>query len=175
GPVSCLITALVGSTAQVLLGVLPASSWLPTATSWWAGDTLGVLMGTPLLLTLWGRPQRLWQQRRMVLGVPLIVATVLLGLGIRQIEDWDHEREAAAFRQHADATANSARLRLNGYLLALDSMRGLYDASDIVERDEFRRASGHWLSQLPGTQAMGWHERLATSRLATFEAMQRAE
>ncbi len=175
GPLACLINASVSTSAMVATGLLPASQWLSTWTSWWAGDTLGVLMGTPLLLTLWGRPEGLWERRRLVLGIPLLVASVLMGLGIRQIQSWNHEREAAAFRQHADATANAARLRLNAYLLALDSMRGLYDASDSVERDEFRRASSHWLEQLPGSQAMGWHERLDTNRLPMFEAMQRAE
>jgi signal transduction histidine kinase/CheY-like chemotaxis protein len=175
GPMGCLVNASVSTSAMVAAGLLPSGQWLSTWTSWWAGDTLGVLMGAPMLLTLAGRPEGLWQRRRLVLGIPLLVATVLLGLGIRQIQSWNHEREAAAFRQHADATANAARLRLNAYLLALDSMRGLYDASDSVERDEFRRASGHWLKQLPGSQAMGWHERLDTNRLPMFEAMQRAE
>lgn len=175
GPLACTVNASLTSTTMVVLGLLPPDKWLASVTTWWAGDTLGVLMGAPLLLTLWGQPQSLWRQRRLVLGIPMLVATLLLALGIRQIQSWNNEREAGAFRQHADATANSARLRLNSYLAALDSMRGLYDASDSVERDEFRRASAHWLDQLPGIQAMGWHEHLDASRLPMFEAMQRAE
>ena len=136
---------------------------------------LGVLMGAPLLLTLWGRPERLWRQRRFVVGMPLLASSILLGLGIRQIQDWDTEREEAAFRLHAEATTNAMRLRLNAYLAALESMRGIYDASDSVERDEFRRASSSWLRQLPGTQALGWTEGLKSNRLEVFELQQRSE
>ena len=175
GPLACLINPLLSSTAMVLLGVTPYTGWLPLVASWWAGDTLGVLMGTPLLLTLWGRPERLWRQRRLVLGVPMLVSILLLGLGIRQIQSWDQEREAAAFRQQAESTSNAMRLRLNGYLAALESLRGIYDASDSVERDEFRRATGPWLRQLPGTQALGWEERMHVDRVATFEMAQQAE
>ncbi len=175
GPLACVINPVLTSTTLVLTGATPYTEWLPLMASWWAGDMLGVLMGTPLLLTLWGRPERLWRQRRFVVGMPLLASSILLGLGIRQIQDWDQEREDSAFRLHAEATSNAMRLRLNAYLAALESMRGIYDASDSVERDEFRRASTSWLRQLPGTQALGWTEKLGIGRLETFEMLQRAE
>ncbi|MFZ5528302.1 MAG: CHASE domain-containing protein [Pseudomonadota bacterium] len=175
GPLCSVINPVLTSTTLVLTGATPYTEWLPLMASWWAGDMLGVLMGTPLLLTLWGRPERLWRQRRFVVGMPLLASSILLGLGIRQIQDWDTEREDAAFRLHAEATTNAMRLRLNSYLAALESMRGIYDASDSVERDEFRRASSSWLRQLPGTQALGWTERLNSNRLEIFELQQRAE
>jgi len=110
-----------------------------------------------------------------VLGLPMLVATLLLGLGIRQVQSWEHEREAAAFKQEVDATTNAVRLRLQGYLAALESLRGVYEASDTVERDEFRRAGKHWLEQLKGIQALGWDERLNVDRLAEFEQAQKRE
>ncbi|HIV70741.1 MAG TPA: CHASE domain-containing protein [Candidatus Aquabacterium excrementipullorum] len=175
GPLACVINPVLTSTALVLSGATPYTEWLPLMASWWAGDTLGVLMGTPLLLTLLGRPARLWHQRRYVVGLPLLASAILLGLGIRQIQDWDQEREDSAFRLHAEATTNAMRLRLNAYLAALESMRAIYDASDSVERDEFRRASTSWLKQLPGTQALGWTERLDIGRLDVFQTVQRSE
>jgi signal transduction histidine kinase/ActR/RegA family two-component response regulator len=175
GPLACTINAGLSSTFMAAIGLLSWSEWLPTMASWWAGDTLGVLMGTPLLLTALAHPRPLWRRRRMVLGLPMLAATLLLGLGIRQVQSWEHEREAAAFKQEVDATTNAVRLRLQGYLAALESLRGVYEASDTVERDEFRRAAKHWLEQLKGTQAMGWDERLNITRLDEFEQAQQRE
>ena len=175
GPLACTINSGLSSSFMAAIGLLSWSEWLPTMASWWAGDTLGVLMGTPLLLTALARPRPLWRRRRMVLGLPKLVATLLLGLGIRQIQSWEHEREAAAFKQEVDATTNAVRLRLQGYLAALESLRGVYEASDTVERDEFRRAAKHWLEQLKGTQAMGWEERVNIARLDVFEQAQQGE
>lgn len=141
GPCSCLINATLTSSVMVLAGTIPPADWLPQLASWWAGDTLGVLIGAPILLSLWGRPRRLWERRRMVVGIPMLAASLLLGLSIRQVQQWEQEREAAAFRQQVDATVNGVRLSLNSYMAALDAVRGLYDASDKVEREEFRRAS----------------------------------
>jgi signal transduction histidine kinase/ActR/RegA family two-component response regulator/sensor domain CHASE-containing protein len=175
GPVACLINASLSGWSMVALGVLAPAQWLQFVGGWWAGDTLGVLMGTPMLLTLVGSPSKLWRQRRLVVGVPLLVATVLLGLGISLIQSWESQRESAEFRQQAQATANAVRLRLNGYLTAIEAVRSVYDASDSVERDEFRRATTPWLVQLQGIQGIGWEERLPLGRLPEFEAAQRAE
>jgi signal transduction histidine kinase/ActR/RegA family two-component response regulator len=117
----------------------------------------------------------LWRQRRWVVGIPLLVSALLLGLGIQQIQRWEDERESAAFRQQAEATANGVRLRLTGYLDAVESMRGLYDASHSVERDEFKRASQHWLTHLHGIKALGWNERVGLDQLDAFEREQRAD
>jgi signal transduction histidine kinase/ActR/RegA family two-component response regulator len=175
GPLACTINAGLSSTVMALVGTLSWSEWLPTLASWWAGDTLGVLMGTPLLLTALAKPRALWRRRRLVLGLTMLVATLLLGLGIRQVQSWEHEREAAAFKQEVDATTNAVRLRLQGYMAALESLRGVYEASDTVERDEFRRAGKHWLQQLKGIQALGWDERLHINRLKEFEEAQQRE
>ncbi|MFF9686935.1 MASE1 domain-containing protein [Streptomyces sp. NPDC014623] len=47
-----LISATVGVGVQTLSGALPASQFWQVWSAWWAGDTMGVLMVTPLLLVL---------------------------------------------------------------------------------------------------------------------------
>jgi signal transduction histidine kinase/CheY-like chemotaxis protein len=175
GPVCCLINAALSSGAMVATGVLPLNEWPASLGSWWAGDTMGVLLGTPMMLTLVGRPGRLWQQRRLLVGMPLLCAALMLAMGIRQVQALEQQQEAAEFRQSAEAVASAARLRLNNYLTALEAMRSIYEASEAVERAEFRRAASHWLSHLKGIQGMGWEERVPPGQLAAFEAQQRAE
>jgi len=175
GPVSCLINAGVSVPAMVALGALPASQATQAALSWWAGDTLGVLIGTPMMLTLVGRPVDLWRARRLIVGVPLLVTTLLLGLTIRQVQLWEEERAQAVFDHDVEAVANAVNLRLNGYLNALEALHGLYIASSEVSRQEFRLASTYWLNTLSGIQAMGWTERLTLDQIPSFEGRQHAE
>lgn len=170
GPVSCMINAGLTVPAMVALGVLPAQQGVQAALSWWTGDTLGVLIGTPMMLTLVGRPADLWRARRLIVGVPLLVATLLLGLTIHQVQLWEAERERSVFEQDVDTLASAVNLRLNGYLNALEALHGLYIGSSDVSRQEFKLASTYWLSSLAGIQAMGWTERLTPAQLPTFEA-----
>lgn len=52
GLVPMLISATAGTSTLVLTGNLPTSSFWPVWSAWWAGDTMGVLLVTPLLLVL---------------------------------------------------------------------------------------------------------------------------
>lgn len=70
-----IISATVGSGVQLLSGGLSASQFWPVWWAWWAGDAMGVLMVTPLLLLL--RKARLpGTDDRWVEGVALAVVAV---------------------------------------------------------------------------------------------------
>ncbi|MER5554801.1 MASE1 domain-containing protein [Streptomyces sp. NPDC002793] len=47
-----LISATVGTGVQILSGALPAAQFWQVWSAWWAGDAMGVLMVTPLVLVL---------------------------------------------------------------------------------------------------------------------------
>jgi signal transduction histidine kinase/ActR/RegA family two-component response regulator/integral membrane sensor domain MASE1 len=175
GPLACLVSAGVATTATVLVGGLPAEQALRFAFNWWAGDTLGVLIGTPMLLPLVGQPAALWRPRRRVVSIPLLVTTVLLTLAVRQLNAWHQERQYAVFLQSVEATTSAVQLRLHGYLHAVEALNGLMDASEEVSRVEFHRATRYWLGALDSVQALGWEERVARADLPAFEAAQRLE
>jgi signal transduction histidine kinase/CheY-like chemotaxis protein/integral membrane sensor domain MASE1 len=175
GPASCIVNAVVSVGARVALGVTPMEAAPEVMASWWMGDTLGVLLATPLLLTLIGQPADLWRERRAVVGLPLLIATVVLLLALRQLQAWRIDKEDAVFRQDAAATATSVKLHLHGYMDALAALQGVFDASDNVTRDEFSRAARHWIESMPGVQAMAWAERVKLADVAAFEARQQAD
>lgn len=52
GLVPMLISSTAGTWTLVLTGDLPLPSFWPVWSAWWAGDTMGVLLVTPLLLVL---------------------------------------------------------------------------------------------------------------------------
>ncbi|MEU8437863.1 MASE1 domain-containing protein [Streptomyces sp. NPDC029216] len=54
GLLPMLISATAGTWTLVLTGNLPMADFWSTWSAWWAGDTMGVLLGTPLLLALRG-------------------------------------------------------------------------------------------------------------------------
>ncbi|MBI3381330.1 MAG: CHASE domain-containing protein [Aquabacterium sp.] len=175
GPLACLVSATISVGARGALGLTPMEALPQAFLSWWTGDTLGVLVGTPMMLTLLGQPAELWRARRQLVGIPLLVATVLLGLGVRQVQIWGVERENAAFQRDASATADTVQHKFNGYRDALAALAGVFEASETVTRDEFTKASRYWLSSLKGIQAIGWDQRLQASDIAAFEAQQRQE
>lgn len=175
GPIASLTNALISVPSMVALGLLPSHAMLKSAISWWAGDTLGVMIGVPIVLIWVARPKALWQARQRVVGIPLVIATLLLGLSIRYVQSWEFERETSVFERDVASTTQEVTLKLNGYLYALEALNGVYLASEDVNRREFAQATRYWLSTLEGIQALGWAERVTQKQIPAFEAQQRAE
>ena len=171
---ACSISATVGLAVLMGAGLLSGTDALPHWAAWWIGDTLGVLIFAPLVLTLIGQPREEWAPRRWAVGLPLLVVTLLLGLGIRQVMHLDAARERQAFEREADSAANAVQARLRQPLQALEAMRGLLSETAAPEREVFKRASATWLMSGDGLGALGWNERVARSEVAAFEARERA-
>ncbi|MCK7627143.1 MASE1 domain-containing protein [Streptomyces sp. RS10V-4] len=76
-----VISATLGSGTQVLTGALPAADFWRTWASWWAGDAMGVLVVTPLLLALrTAQPPRAIPLYRWAEAAALLAATVGMSL-----------------------------------------------------------------------------------------------
>ncbi len=78
GPLSCLISASVGLTTLYLTGTLPAISYAFSWWTWWVGDTIGVLIVTPLVLIWMGAPRDVWRRRSNTVALPLCLAFVVI-------------------------------------------------------------------------------------------------
>ncbi|MFD5417128.1 MASE1 domain-containing protein [Streptomyces sp. NPDC127069] len=79
GLLPMLISATAGSWTLVLTGNLSSGGFWPTWAAWWAGDTMGVLLVTPVLLALHWAPlprDPLRVAEAAALTVATIVATV---------------------------------------------------------------------------------------------------
>ncbi|HEU4457975.1 MAG TPA: CHASE domain-containing protein [Methylibium sp.] len=175
GALACTVSAswatmLLGSSGAIPLERL-AAAWA----TWWGGDTLGVVIAVPAVLTLIGRPRRAWRPRRNTVGLPLTVATAMLALAIGQIERVEADRTQTRFERDAGELARTVRLRLESTLNALDAVHGVFIGSSEVDRREFERATASWLAKLPGLQALGWHEWVARDRIAELVARVRAD
>lgn len=175
GPIACLTNAVVSVQTMAALGLIPAHTSTDYMVRWWAGDTMGVVLTTPLVLTLVGQPESLWRARRWVVGAPMVAATLLLGVAIHQVQNWDQERETAVFERDVTALADEVKLKLNGYVDAIEALHSVYQASDDVTAGEFATASRYWLQTLDGLQALGWAEHVTQPQLNHFEAQARAE
>jgi integral membrane sensor domain MASE1 len=74
-----LISATIGTLSLALFGPLPMSGFWPIWSAWWAGDAMGVLVVTPLLLVLRrARPPRGIPLSRWAEAAALAAGTVVV-------------------------------------------------------------------------------------------------
>jgi PAS domain S-box-containing protein len=172
--VACLTAASIATATLWLAGTVPVARLPITWLTWWAGDSFGVLIAAPILLTLIGQPRRDWAARRYTVGLTLTLVTALLAAGIAVVVRWDDDRLRAAFERDASSLGNAVSAQLQEPLHALAALHGVFIASDDVTREEMGRASRSWLTT-GRLQAVGWSERVQRDGLARFEARVRAE
>lgn len=172
---ACLVSSSISAIfltgrGTVSSGELPFTWW-----TWWVGDTLGVLIGAPIALTLIGRPKADWQPRRMLIGASLAVATLLMGTAISQVARSDDRYVATVFERDATTAADTLKSSLNDPLYALEAIRGVFAASEDVTAAEMRLATTPWLKQGMSLQAIGWSEVIRRDQIPAFEARARQE
>ena len=170
---SCVVSA------SISLGTLWQTgrvSDFPTAwLSWWIGDTIGVLIAAPMVLTLIGRPRRIWRPRRLSVGLPLLLICALMGLATREVAGWDHQRAMDAFERDALTVSNAVQLRTREPLLALEAVRSMVRVSPNLSRQDFELGTEPYLPQGGPMVALGLALQVAPAQIPGIEKAARAE
>ncbi|MGZ5000428.1 MAG: diguanylate cyclase domain-containing protein, partial [Methylomonas sp.] len=174
-PLACLIAPSVGIGALLALGVMPLSAAGISWWNWWIGDSLGVLIITPLLFCLFGRPRELWGARRISVALPLLGTLLTLTTVFGVVFKTEQSRVQMAFDSQAAAID---RLLVQYADSVIDStlvLRDLYSASSEVDRQEFAAFSQRLLARHPEIQALEWLPRVPFESLSSFEKSVQAE
>ncbi len=152
-PIASLTGASIAALALGASGIVPREALATHWWVWWMGDTVGVLIGAPIVLTLIGRPRADWAPRRLTLGLPLAVATALLVTAIVQVTRWNDERARARFEREATQAAALLAARLEQPLQALQVLRGAFAESSSSAPRTLLRTARNWLAEDATTQA----------------------
>jgi PAS domain S-box-containing protein len=173
-PLTCLTSASIAVLVLLAGGTIGAAAAPATWAAWWVGDTLGVLIGAPIVWSLIATPRDAWAPRRWAVALPLAVATAVMALGLAESNRSEEERVLRAFQRDAENTVNVLTTHLQEPLRALEAMRGLAEAAPDLDQETFGRAALPWTLVAPGIAALGLSDRVERADVATYEARQRA-
>ncbi|MDP2346493.1 MAG: CHASE domain-containing protein [Gammaproteobacteria bacterium] len=168
GPVACALGAAVVAVLGVAPEAKPTLGAVTTTFGWWAGNTLGVLLVAPILMTVWpgeNRYRALWGHR---VAVPLVVIAGLLAAGNLALDRIEKSDAASEESSLILEVYKSGLQTLPQAVAALESVERFYAASDEVAREEFAVFTRSIL-QWPGLQAVEWVPRVLASERLDFE------
>ena len=171
GLISPSCATLVLKAAGVIATVQMGLVW----TIWWTGDLMGVLIATPITLALIGHPRSAWATRRFSVGLPMLLTTLLVCLGVAVTMEWDRQRNRADFTRDATSAAQDLVSRLREPLLALEGVHGLIKVKPRPTRDEFARATEGLLTKDSPLIALGLTLRVARADVERFNAAAAAD
>lgn len=169
GPLSCLISASLGTLCLRIAGLLQPEDWAISWLTWWIGDTLGVLVLAPLSLLWLGQPKALWRKRQLSVGLPLLISSALVVLAFLQVNDWEAQRLHQQFSTQASYWRNEIDRKLQQQRDVLLRLQLALSREPQLTAEIFQRLTDGFLQQLPAIHAIEWQEWLPDSERAEFE------
>jgi PAS domain S-box-containing protein len=183
GPVTCVIAATVGVGTLHTLGIIGSDAIVGNWLAWWSGDSLGVVVFTPLvLLAPGGRAQVSW--RGSVIGqLPFAaVLLLLLPLGLtfyawQVISENDYLRGDAKFETLAIESEKALENRLASYGNALLGAASFVQGSADISSAEWRAYADtiRLRENFPGLNGIAWVQPVESAELADFVRKRRAD
>jgi len=176
GILASLVSATVGTGTLLLLGDKVAEGALREWIHWWSGDAMGVVLCTPVVLALQGRPRPSWGGRRLRVAVPLLFVTVVLTGIFALIGRLDHASRQAEFERDAALQIGTAvQTALNDVEEVSNSMADLFRADERIGAREFDAFANSIHQRHPNIRVLGWIPRVSRQDLGGHERHMRAE
>lgn len=174
GVAAGVVSTTIGNLALLSAGVLSLSrlpeSWL----TWYVGDTLGILVATPIALALWGRESELWRARVkttlfptfLLIGLALVAFWVMghLEAGSRQ-RALDRESEGIAQR-----VSDRLAARLAAHREALTALRQFAEERPNADYPSFSAFAEELLRANPDLFALSINDRVLGAERADYES-----
>lgn len=175
GPIAACVSASIGVSALLLNDVIQTKQVLYSWWTWWVGDTIGVLIATPLVCVFFAEPRRFWRGRRLTVGVPLMVSSLIVVAVFVMSSNNEQKKLADYFQQQARLVDDAVQSSMSGVAYTLATLRGLFSASEDVTREEFSAFINDVLVDKQGVSGFSWNQRVVGIDRTDFENRMRAE
>ena len=174
GPVAAIIPALLSSLIFAMAGLTPQNIIFSSAFIWWLGDSLGVLIMTPLTLLFIALPGKVNRVRKWAVSIPVILTLFLVILLFQSTEEKENNRLQAELTHHASNIGLEINRELNTHINFTQHMKESTFNNGEVNLDEFNRTANSIRQLHPDIQALAWDVIVKNKDRLAFEYQMQA-
>jgi signal transduction histidine kinase/CheY-like chemotaxis protein/integral membrane sensor domain MASE1 len=174
-PVFCLVSATLSVAALWRLGVLPTSDLVSSWTTWWIGDTLGVLVVLPVILVLIGEPRALWRSRARSVVVPMALFFGLFVAIFVRVSAWENQDALLEYRLDSQHLADGISSSLKEQSVFLEQLAEVFASHLVLTRPDFSEMVQKLLQRFSFIQAVEWAPRVTLAKRAAFEVAEQID
>ncbi|MGO2371511.1 CHASE domain-containing protein [Pseudoalteromonas sp. KG3] len=153
GPVCCVTAAAIGTSLLVFNNVIPVHVAFDNFVAWWIGDSIGVLIFTPLILAAFNYAQ---MRHRLQVILPAILIYIVISISFYAAasvkRDKDIQKQEAKVAE-VQSEINHKLDEITGHLALLSTF---FASSDGVSNDEFERFTSKQLDYSNEILAFEW-------------------
>ncbi|MFL0808980.1 MAG: MASE1 domain-containing protein [Agarilytica sp.] len=153
--IGCVASSSLGTSTLLTSGIISAKNYFFTWATWWIGDTIGVLLFTPLTLLLLEQRSNI-KSRKLFVVLPIgciffLVLFVFFGSLEKQKNDVQHELDTIAYKHARNIEAAFEEARVN-----LQSFLAFYQSSNYVTEEEFHHFASIQLNAAKSLAQVSW-------------------
>lgn len=174
GPAACVINASVGVGTLWATGLVPNESVFFNWWTWWIGDSIGVLIFTPLLMVWSVRRRRQWLRQQIAISLPMLTMFAVVVMLFMFVSEREEARIHAEFEKSADRFSYELEKDLSIYSSMLAAVAGRFSGLNEVTPEEYEVFGEMLLKYGSRVQALSWNPHLTHAKRASFETEQRA-
>ncbi|NUQ33459.1 MAG: PAS domain S-box protein [Planctomycetaceae bacterium] len=178
---SCLINATLGplwlSTVPADAGVNDsgmrnAVSWnlyFRNSLNWWVGDAIGVLIFTPLILIWRDKTGPAWLRKRLAVSLPMLLMLTLTVVIFVLASNSEERRIRLEFEKIARQESSAIERQLDIHREYIYAIRGFFESSEFVTREEFTTFVSRHLAMNPSIQGFSWEPLVRREEREAYE------
>jgi diguanylate cyclase (GGDEF)-like protein/PAS domain S-box-containing protein len=169
GPIACLVSATISIGVLWSLGIMVKDELTMGWFTWWVGDTIGVMIFTPLLLIYLNQHNPLWRRREFSVAFPMLMLLLFVIVFYSYSNFKESEEKQLKFYKQTRAYHNTLMRAFQAHLEILESLKSYFNASEVVHRHEFKIVTQATIDKHPGIQALEWIPKVDRLQRTAFE------
>lgn len=169
GPLSCLLSASVGTWVLYLNQLITPGQLMFSWWSWWVGDSIGVFIATPLMFIAFASPKDIWRSRISTVGLPLLLSCGLMVVLFFRTIEGEQSRLQQRFHEQSKLMAQSIKSRISFYSSSVVPIERFFTASTQVTNQDFATFVAPITKNHPGIRALSWNARVTLAERALYE------
>jgi signal transduction histidine kinase len=175
GPIACVTAATVGVTTLALTGAITPASYPYSWVTWYVGDTIGVVVFTPILLLWAAPPDRIPLRQRLAASTPLAVTFTLVVLLFMRVNAMEQRQIRMEFEQRSGLLTQALQQGIDRTIEGFREVGNYYDGLPRVDHSRFRTFTSALLARHPEFQQISWDARVPHALRGAFESDLRRE
>ncbi|MGR9072891.1 MAG: CHASE domain-containing protein, partial [Gammaproteobacteria bacterium] len=169
GPLSSTISATIGISTLYLKGIISVNDYAISWGTWWVGDSIGVLVVTPLILCYFAQPKKQWKKRRKNFPLPLFTLLALVLLVFYYSHQKEKVRIEAAFERQVFLLHKTLNDEVHHHFETSQILKGLFDSLPDITEEQFKIFATPIIQRRATIQALEWIPKVASHEKIQFE------
>lgn len=169
GAVASLVSSTTGVSTLYFSGVISAGNFFNSWWNWWVGDTLGVLIAMPMVLSYLYRNSPSWRNRLNTVLLPMAIVLMAVWGVMYLVNRWEQNIHKDEIRKHGESFERQLEQRYIAHQEAVAALSRLIEVTPDMSYQQFSYFTAITLKDNSDIFALSFNPYINEQERTTFE------